>query len=419
MASVVSVRNVSKRYRHASLRTRTLKDLVTRSRKDARRREFWALRDVSFEIARGQTLGVIGPNGAGKSTLLRLLAGIGLPDTGEISVRDRVSGIFELGAGFHQDLTGRESVVLTGVIAGLTRAQIRNRLPEIAAFAELETFLDDPVRTYSSGMVARLAFAIAVHVDASVLLVDEAIAVGDLAFQQRCFDRLKEFQRSGVTMVVVSHSPAALRELSDEVIWLQSGEIVARGRPDEVSGAYASKMRELAHRVTPVDLPVEVTAHGLELRPGTTRLGSQEARVTDLRIVDRWGESVVGSRITGGDLVRFIFEIEAPSDLGDVNLAVHVIRDDDGVLCVNASTTLAPNPSGRRRAHLECSRLDLAPGKYACEVGLYSADWSQPYDYHSGVYAFTVDGEVTGRGVLAPPMMWHRDSDDSDVASGR
>lgn len=409
MTAVVNVSDVGKRYRHASLRTRTIKDLVLRRASRVHAREFWALRRVSFDVQRGQTLGIIGRNGAGKSTLLRLLAGIGRPDEGTIDMRAaRVSGIFELGTGFHPDLTGRESAVLTGVISGLTRSQIKHRLPEIAAFAELEDFLDDPVRTYSSGMVARLAFAIAIHVDAEVLLVDEAIAVGDIAFQQRCFDRLKALQHAGVTMVVVSHSPGALRELSDEVVWLQAGEVVAHGRPDEVSGRYASKMRELAHRVTPTDLATEITPGGLELKAHETRLGSQEARITAVRMVDRWGESVVGAMVTSGELVQISLNLDVPAHVGDVNVAVHIIREDDGVLCIDASTllTAASDRRSMRSIRVECSRLDLAPGRYVLEVGLYSADWTKPYDYHGGVYRFTIAGPSAGSGVLAVPVIW-------------
>ncbi len=414
MLPAITVRDVGKRYRHASLRTRALKDVAVGLGRRAPDRQFWALRGVSFEVERGRTLGVMGPNGAGKSTLLRLIAGVGRADEGTITVRGRLSGIFELGTGFHPDLTGREAATLTGVISGLTRAEIRRRLPEIVGFAELEEFLDDPVRTYSSGMVARLALAIALHVDAELLLVDEAIAVGDIAFQQRCFDRLRALQRAGVTMIVVSHSPGALRELSDHVVWLQAGEIVARGRPDEVSGLYAKRMREIAHQVTPQDLPSESTPEGLELRPHETRLGSQEARITSLRMMDRWGESVVGAQVASGDLLQISLELDVHEHVGDMIVAVYIIREADSVLCVDASTTLR-NRGGlraKRSVRVECSRLDVAPGSYVLEVGLYSDDWTKPYDYHKDLYRFSVSGPSAGNGVLAAPILWdHHRSD--------
>jgi lipopolysaccharide transport system ATP-binding protein len=418
MAAQLRVTRAGKRYRHAALRNRTVRDFIVGGFRRRPGRSFWGLRDVSFEVERGSTLGIIGANGAGKSTLLRLLAGIGRPDEGEIHVAGRVAGIFEIGTGFHPELTGRECATLTGVISGLTRTEIRHRLAAITEFAELEHFLDDAVRTYSSGMVARLAFAVAVHVDADVLLVDEALAVGDLAFQAKCIDRLRAFRREGGTTVAVSHSPAALRNFCDDVVWLQGGRLVARGRPEDVTARYAAHMRDLARSITPTHLQTQVTPMGAELKPLENRVGSQEATIASVRVLDRW--LVPAEELTGGDPLLVLIDIDAPAELGSLNLGLHIIRDDDGVLCVDASTVVRPSPDGRHRRtmRLEFPRLDLASGAYSCEVGLYSSDWSRPYDYHAGVYRLRVSGTSGGGGVLAPPVAWTCDASDP-IAGGR
>ena len=401
----IHVRGVGKRYRHGTLRTRGLAARV-RGGAGSRERSFWALRDVSFDVARGRTLGIVGPNGSGKSTLLRLLGGVGRADEGTVDVRGSVAGIFELGAGFHPELTGRESAILSSVISGLARNDAIRRMPEIAAFAELEEFLDDPIRTYSTGMVARLAFAVATQVDAEVLLVDEALAVGDLAFQAKCIDRLEGFQRDGVTIVLVSHAPASLRQFCDDVLWLHGGRVLDRGSPEDVTARYASHMRELARDVTPRDLDTRLTDLGAELKPLENRVGSQEAVLSSVRLVDRLGNPV--QVLTTGEPLHAAIDVDAPHDLGPVNVVFHVIRDEDAALCLDASTVLHPPRNGgrRRSVRLECSRLDLAAGRYSCEVGVYSSDWSRPFDHHSGVYPLTISGAGAGRGILSPPITW-------------
>lgn len=196
------------------------------------------LRGVSFEVARGECVAVVGRNGAGKSTLLSLLARVYKPTSGSVSVRGRVAPLLELGAGFHPDLTGIENVFFNGVVLGLTRKQIAARLDEIIEFADLRRHIDAPVRTYSSGMLARLGFAVAVHVDADVLLVDEVLAVGDFDFEQKCYSRIEQFRAAGGTILFVSHQMDSVRRVADRVIWLKDGQIEAEGDPETVLAAY-------------------------------------------------------------------------------------------------------------------------------------------------------------------------------------
>jgi len=198
-----------------------------------------ALDDVSFEVAWGETVGVIGPNGAGKSTLLGLVAGVLHPQQGRVLVQGRVCPLLELGAGFHPELSGRENVLVNGVLLGLSRRQVLERMADVVAFSELDAFfLDQPIRTYSSGMVARLGFAVAAHVDADVLLVDEVFAVGDAGYQTKCRSRMLEFRAQGVTTLFVSHSMEAVAELCDRVLWLEGGRIVRGGDSRAVIDAY-------------------------------------------------------------------------------------------------------------------------------------------------------------------------------------
>jgi lipopolysaccharide transport system ATP-binding protein len=199
---------------------------------------FWALREISFSVPRGEVLGVIGANGAGKSTLLGLIGGIGRPEEGRLEVNGRVGGLLELGAGFHPDLTGRENLIVNGIICGLTRREVDQRFAEIVAFAELEEAIDDPLRTYSTGMRMRLGFSIAVHTEPEILLVDEILAVGDIAFQQKCLERIRQYQMRGSTILIVSHNTTQVRNFCDRVIWLQAGRIQACDGPGLVVNEY-------------------------------------------------------------------------------------------------------------------------------------------------------------------------------------
>lgn len=203
---------------------------------------FRALDDVSFQIKKGETVGLIGSNGAGKSTLLALIAGVLNPDSGRIDVAGRISPLLELGAGFHFDLTGRENIILNGILLGLTRGEVLRKMNEIVGFSELGRFLDQPLRTYSTGMMARLGFAIAVNLEPEILLIDEILSVGDLRFQLKCNEKIDEFRRRRVTMVIVSHSTEQIQRLCDRVIWLANGQVVEDGPAEHILPQYTKVM---------------------------------------------------------------------------------------------------------------------------------------------------------------------------------
>ena len=247
--TAIRFENVSKRFLLHHARTRSLQDLFVRKLSWRKRQqdtveEFWALRDVSFEVPPGEMVGLIGPNGAGKSTILKLLARIIEPTSGKVSVNGRLNALIELSAGFHEELTGRENIFLSAALLGLSRAEIRRQLDEIIAFSELEKFIDTPVKHYSSGMHMRLGFAIATVIESEVLLVDEVLAVGDAAFQRKCFERIAEIRERGTTILFVSHQMADVERNCDRALLIMNGRLTADGAPSEVAQRY----KELSKR---------------------------------------------------------------------------------------------------------------------------------------------------------------------------
>src|SRR6186713_1675766 len=246
--NAIELTNVSKIYRrYGGRHFSTLKSaLLQRSiLRDLRPEEtFPALQDVSFIVRPGQTYGVIGRNGSGKSTALKVVAGITKPTSGTVSVRGRISALIELGAGFHPEISGRENVFINGIMLGLTKREIQERFDEIVDFAELREFIDAPVKTYSSGMYMRLGFAVAIHVDPEVLLVDEVLAVGDEGFTHKCLDKFSEFKRRGKTILLVTHSLGMVERFCDEALWLEAGRVRGSGDPRRVVGAYVTAVEE-------------------------------------------------------------------------------------------------------------------------------------------------------------------------------
>lgn len=370
-----------------------------RSRQDA----FWALRDVSLAVTAGEVVGVIGRNGAGKSSLLRLVGGVGRPEAGRIVVEGRLGALIDLGAGFHPELTGRENIYMNGVIAGLRRHQVTAILDDIVSFAELEPFLDSPLRTYSSGMQLRLAFAVAVHVQPEVLLVDEVLAVGDLLFQQKCLERIGALQRQGAAILFVTHDLAQAEAVCSRLVWLNGGRVAAAGDPSAVVGAYRAAAQQVMRERTPPDQPDERTSGGETLVANRNRFGSLEVRLEAVQLADRRGVPVavlpedrslavqIGWRTTHGPR-------DAIFGVG--------IYNAEGLLLCELFSPVTPLAVGQGQATLTVERLDLAPGAYRLDAGVYPPDWAYAYDYHWRAYALAVEGAAEGKGPLRPPHRW-------------
>jgi len=241
--NAVEFQGVSKSYAIYDAPGDRLKELLSLNRLK-RHQDFWALHDVSFQVKRGETFCIVGENGSGKSTLLQMVAGILHPTSGTVGVHGRVSALLELGAGFNPEFSGRDNVYLNGSILGLTTRQIDQRYKDIAAFAEIGDFINQPVKTYSSGMVVRLAFAVAINVDPEILLVDEALAVGDIYFRQRCMRKVHELRQRGITILFVSHAVSDVKAIGDRVLWLDHGHMIDVGEPDRVVSKYLAAMTE-------------------------------------------------------------------------------------------------------------------------------------------------------------------------------
>jgi lipopolysaccharide transport system ATP-binding protein len=409
MQDVIVVENLSKRFRRRrAARPATLKEaLISRPRWRVAEEDFWALRDVSFRVPAGQMIGVIGPNGAGKSTLLRLIGGVGRPDAGRVTVQGRLGTLLDLGVGFHPDLTGRENIFIDGVIAGLTRQEIGRRFDAIVAFSELEEFIDAPLRTYSSGMWMRLAFSVAAHMDPEILLMDEILSVGDLAFQKKCLDRIVHFQTEGTTILLVSHDPNAVQQLCDQVLWLRRGQLVAYGPPEIVVGQYVAEMSAETRRRTPEEYAVVGLESGATLRVNENRFGSLEMEIVAVRLLDREGLPI--AEIDSGDALTVEIAYLAPSRIEGVIFGATISRDD-GTICYDTSTQagggdiVAVEGAGQICLHME--RLDLIGGQHYVDVGVYQREWAYAYDYHWHVYPLLVRPTQGEKGIVRPPTRW-------------
>jgi ABC-type polysaccharide/polyol phosphate transport system ATPase subunit len=356
----IVVDRVSQRFRVSTQPYRTLKDLVV-ARSRAATTEVVALRDVSLQAEPGEALGLVGRNGSGKTTLLRLLSGIFRPTSGRVEVGGRVGSLLELGAGFHPDFTGRENVYLNGSIHGLPRSRIRELMDEIVSFAELERFIDLPVRTYSSGMYMRLGFSVAAHIQADVLLLDEVFAVGDEDFQRKCFGKIAEFQRRGGTIVFVSHDAQAVERLCDRAVLLRQGDVAFDGPTREAIARYR---RLLAEERSPD-----------ELAAGLREWGSGEARIASARLLDVQGDE--RRQYAAGEpfVVELVVTAEAPVDPPLVSLE---LRDDDGVVLAGltqATDELGwPGTAGECSLRFEVDRLPLADGRFHLRAALVGPD---------------------------------------------
>lgn len=408
MSTAVTILHVSKWFHRYQDRPGTLKETLLHGfRKSAGVKKLQALDDISLDIESGKMLGMIGANGAGKSTLLRLIGGVGRPDLGSIEVRGRIGALLDLGAGFHPDLTGRENIYISGVITGLTRREIAQRFDRIVDFSEIEDFIDSPLRTYSTGMQMRLAFAVAAHIDPEVLLVDEVLAVGDLAFQKKCLDRIAQFKREGTTIILVSHDISSIRTLCDDVLWLRRGKVAAYGPTEVVTGEYVSEMTLETQRRTPTAAPVEMTSTGVPLRINENRFGSMETRITAVRLLAANGLPV--SEIDSGDplCVEIDYHTQEP---GKKQIFGVTLTRGDGFVCFDTSSEAylshmnAAQETGT--VSLQLRRLDLIGGQYYVDVGIYCQDWSYAYDYHWHVYPLTVRPTRGVKGIILPPGDW-------------
>jgi len=398
MTPAVRVDDVSKRFRLYREKYHSLKERVIHFGR-VPYEEFWALRDIGLEIAQGETVGLLGHNGSGKSTLLKCIAGILQPTHGTIEVTGRLAALLELGAGFHPELTGRENVFLNASILGMPRKEIEKRFDEIVAFAELERFIDNQVKHYSSGMYVRLGFAVAVNMDPDVLLVDEVLAVGDENFQRKCLDRVKRFQREGRTIVFVTHAPDLVRQICDRAAVLDHGNLVAVGSPGEAVRNFREHLLQQERHAEAAQLgdeplppagdqPVAVTTENLS---DQERRRDFRVRITDVRMAYPGIEA--RPYLEPGDPLAIHVAYEAVEPIEDIVFGI-AVHDVEGKLVFGSNTELLGASLGTLRGTGEVvfatDGVPLLDGTYLVTVGAHSHDDGAVYDWHEQRHQFEV-----------------------------
>lgn len=420
---LVHVSKVYQRYgaRHfASLKSALLKRSILR---DLRPTEtFEALKDVSFAVPTGSTFGVIGRNGSGKSTALKLVAGITKPTSGTVTVKGRISALIELGAGFHPEISGRENVFINGIMLGMSKRDIQGRFDEIVEFAEMADFIDEPVKSYSSGMYMRLGFAVAIHVNPDVLLVDEVLAVGDEGFTHKCLDKFAEFKRRGKTVLLVTHALAMVERFCDDAIWLDAGRKCAEGDPKRVIGAYVGSVaKQEATFLAVTDAKIQAKVKEAEPPPAPPvdpagpsdmfqvsegRWGTRTAEVTAVAFLDQTGQP--NQVFQTGDPVTIRLSVRAARPMDDFVFGVGIFNAEG--VCIYATNTdvedfKSDQFSGDGRVDLVIDSLDLVEGTYKVDVAVHSIDGA-PYDYHRLLHTFRVKSPVKDVGVYRPKHHW-------------
>ncbi len=375
---------VSKRFHMHRQRPRSFHELFIEGWRRWRRGSpdgFWALREVSFEVRSGETVGLIGPNGAGKSTVLKLAARVLAPTSGRVEVRGRVAALLELGVGFHPELTGRENIFLNGAFLGIPRREMARRLDAIVAFAELEDYLDVPVKHYSSGMYVRLAFAVSVYLDAEILLVDEVLAVGDASFQRKCMEHLLALQRAGVTILLVSHDLDAIQRLCHRALWFDQGRIQMEGAPAGVVQAYLDAVHRRGDR-----------PRGAPSQPASPhRWGSGRVRIEQVYLTD--GEGQRRDEFETGETMRVHMRYRADGRIERpvFGLAIH---RHDGVHICGPNTAFSgfeiPWVEGEGEIIYTIPSLPLLEGMYLLSVSATDDRDIEIFDYHDRAYPFRV-----------------------------
>lgn len=396
MASpAIDIRGLGKCYRMRGVARTSLKDLLVRGFKRQPADLFWALRDVSFQVPAGQTVGVVGPNGSGKSSLLGLIAGTITPTEGTVRTQGTISSLLELGAGFHPDLSGRENIFLNAAVLGIPREDVTRRLDHIIEFSGLRDFIDMPVKNYSSGMYVRLGFAVAVEMDPDILLVDEVLAVGDLAFQMKCFDRIRDFQKRGKTILMVSHDLVSVEQFCSEVKLIHQGRMVAEGDPSEVILSYLKTyMARIGH--------LNVEEHG-----------TRDIEFADVKLKDESGRET-GTFLTGRSLAVEIHyrakrRVEKP-------VFGFSLKTGNGFFIFGTNTQIMNVPidavEGEGVVRLAIDPLTLMEGKYFLSLAVHSWDHATQYHRREDWYPFAVKNPSSAHGVFHLACAWKHEGGD-------
>jgi ABC-type polysaccharide/polyol phosphate transport system ATPase subunit len=430
--AVIEFSDVSKLFALDNQRPSSFQETLVNAfhgRRNKSSESFWALREVSFNVEPGESLALIGANGSGKSTALKLISRIILPTSGTVSVRGRVAALLELGAGFHPDLTGRENVALNGSILGLSRSFIRRQMDEIVAFSELQRFIDAPVRNYSSGMLMRLGFSVATAFQPDILIIDEVLAVGDQAFQDRCLRRIRDIQENGATVILVSHDLESVRRLCQHAIWLDAGRVRADGPTAEVASKYLEELWTLEQDKIAAEKTEDTDADQfIESDEDSEEDGEAAAPVKAHGHVGRWGSGEIRiekAEILNADemprdvfrsgekfIVRMWYRATQPIEMPAFGISFY---DEQGFRINGPNTIWGGAPIsrvyGRGYVDYTVAALPLLPGRYELTVAIYDRHVTHPYDHWHRMTSFVVIPDDTERqdGVVFIPCQWtHR-----------
>lgn len=397
--SIICLEQVSKRFKLATSRNQNIFNTLARRVKGESREadHLWAVKDVSFSVMRGESIGLIGHNGSGKSTLLKLITKILYPTTGTIQVNGRISPLLELGAGFHADLTGRENIYLNASVLGLSNPEVDERIDAIIAFSELEQFIDTPVKHYSSGMYMRLGFSVAVYCDPDVLLVDEILAVGDHAFQRKCLDRIAYLKQQGVTIMMVSHSLDTLLKLCDSIVWMDHGVMKEKGAPQPTIARYIDFMN------------VRIAEQGGTGNFIFNRHGTYEVEITKVKFLDAVGVEQTVFHTDQPLVIEMYYDAHQP--ICDPEFGIAIYRDD-GMQITGPNNRIAGENlgtiEGQGAVMYRINRLSLLPGSYTVSVAIHDSTLPQAYDYHAQAYKFRIEADENSEtlGVLSLSATW-------------
>lgn len=399
---IISLKNVSKCYKRYARPVDRLKEILLPGKSHAQ--EFWALQDINLEVARGETLGIIGQNGSGKSTLLQIIAGTLTPTTGEVNVNGRVSALLELGSGFNPEFTGRQNVFFNGQILGLSREEIEHKFDSIAAFAEIGDFIEQPVKTYSSGMVVRLAFAVIANTEPSILIVDEALAVGDAKFQARCMKRIRQLKDEGVTILFVSHDSGSVKMLCKSAVLMNYGKVLEIGNPKEVVNHYIALLSADNSQVNPEEInSIEASEDFIKdnQEDSKHRHGNKLAVIKDVKIINL--EQTEVTKIETGKTFKIKVSMEAQAELSDLIVGIS-IRNLMGLVMYGTNTQvmdvkLPHLKSGQELAVCFQVPCYLNKGAYTVTVGIHSEE-GLSYDWIDELVVFEVNNATYCDGVV-------------------
>ncbi len=416
---VIRADHVSKRFKVYFDRGFTLKELTLFSNR-RRYEQRTVLDDISFSVRRGEAVGIIGRNGSGKSTTLKLLSRILYPDTGSVKMNGRVSALIELGAGFHPDLSGRENIYNNAAIFGLTKKEIDNRVQQIIDFSELGEYIENPVRTYSSGMYMRLAFSVAINVDADILLVDEILSVGDASFQAKCFHKMQEIKAAGTTIVIISHSLSQIEQICERSIWIDRGKIRMEGKPMDVHPVYLDYMGGKTTTLDAASKPEEPkteeqqdspTSGAAEPEPANVpdqkRWGTREIEIGKIAIINAENEETTNLKTGEAIQIRFDYTCRNPEIRSSV-IGFGIFRTDD-VHCYGSNTlvdriqNITLNEKGT--VTVDIPTMSLLPGRYTLDLAFHKEDGFS-YDYWRECVRFSVYSDLQDVGVARLSHHW-------------